>query len=508
MPISGQIASLRGSLAALAERLGLPENELRNKEGADGLSAGTSLEPDRLALVSQADLDTWLTDFGEALAIHCELLGEPGGPDAEELWWRAASRSRSALEPLLAHARQYQSRIEVTVEIDKRKIADAVSRALKEDGAPRLDVTNVVLFFNAGSLQRVLSGDHLLFEDRFLAATKPQAADRLLLILLADAPGRLLGRFLAVFGKDHLDGARSFLAGAPPLDRLRQARETVESESIWDDRPRLLTPDFLEITAEDGLEPQREELARLQNALAVGYLANRTVRRNGRMVSFFEGSRTVEVAVGEERRSTALYDLYRWVGKDPGTARAQLEIVRLVIASRVLVGEKSFEVLVATAPGLRAECETQLRILVDKNLVDSFERRERIEKLVRDYADEVSQRTTSLAAEVVDNTYKTVGLLVGVVIAYLLQPDQGSAVSCRSSLCTSSTWRSSATFTWPRSSGTTSPKSTVSSRRSGSSGGWRSSRPKRRSASLRSPLRMPSSTIDSNSPPPSTMASL
>jgi multisubunit Na+/H+ antiporter MnhB subunit len=429
VPVSQEIARLSAALRDLETALGVA---LGRNENANGMTGQATVPPERWKRIDQARLDGWFSQLGAALEeIRCELQGEEGGPEAMT-WVATPSRhDRAALEPLLDEARNFGSDVDVTVRIKKKPMEEDLAELLKAEGAVRLQELRIAVFFSAAALEGVLSrtdAHYRIFETHFLEAIGPASPDRLLLILVADVQGRLRGPYLAILGSDHLDEAADFLAAAGGFEVLVEARGLMSRECLWDQRAWLLTPDFFSLPVIDpgGLKACRSELRRLQNELSLPYLANWTLGEPGNQEAKFEGNRSVRI--GAEKAATAPHDLYVWAYADPKPARSKLEIVRRVVASRLPPGTRTFAELIASAADLLSECGVQLRVLMDDNLADSFERRERIEKLVRDYVDQVSRQIESLSKEVVDNIYKTVGLLVAVALAYLLKPDGGTAV--------------------------------------------------------------------------------
>jgi hypothetical protein len=433
MTIEDEISGRREALLELAGALGVPRESLAATENSTSLSGRATAAPETLGAIDQGRLDRWFVRLGKGLEIRCELRGDDGGAGpAAKLWEaKADSHARSSLLPVLDEAERYGRQVEVAFELKKGQLRDDLAQILGSTATAGPGDLQLVAFFFGEALQRILAalqGDYRSFEQEFLGAEDPDVRDRRLLVLVADLGGQLRGPYLAVQGADHLGEAAAYLASPASFDGLSKARELMRTECLWDDRPRLLAPEFFSLTAGDpvDLEPCQVALGRLRNQLTVPYLANWTVRSGEELVARFEADRSVRMDA--DGTSTKAFDLYNWVYGDPGTARTRLHLMRRVVASRLPPGERSFQEFVANAQDLMSECDLQLRMLMDENLGDSFEQRERIEKLVRDYVSEFAGQSASLSKEVVDNLYKTVGLLAGVALAYLLKPEQGITV--------------------------------------------------------------------------------
>jgi hypothetical protein len=418
MPLADDLASFRENLLEVADGCGIGHNVLKEGEIVNQITGNAGVDPDHLAKTDQDDLNRWFATFGRALTITL--------PD-DDLVFDLNSHNRSALDPIIQNAVDLGQKINIRISIRKSLLEGPLRAALggHED-------LRIVPFFFGQRLAEILSekdAHYGFFEEGFLQIeTNP--GDRRLLVLLADIPGRLQGPYLAVLGKDHLTEAARFAGANQPLAALGDVRKIAGGECVWDSRPKLLTPDFFQLDPERShdLGDCRRELLRLQNELSIRYLAHQTVGAPGQQVSTFMGSRTVEVGPGEEKSSDDLYQLYHWTYEEPKSARTKLEIVRRVVASRLPLSAAGVAEMAQNAKGLLSEAKVQLRVLVDENVVKSFERRERVEKLVRDYADGIAKQIQALTRELVDNVYKTAGLLLGVVVAYLLKPDQGPLV--------------------------------------------------------------------------------
>lgn len=425
MPVAQEIESFRAALLVVARELGLDPEALWASEDAEGASASARVPPERLENLDPGRLSSWLTALGGALEIRFWLKEEEGGPREMEEVATAASHDKARFVPLFAEARRFGRPVNVKVEVKKEPLE---ARIRTVAGVPWPADLRTVIFFSGASLAVILSAaDYRYFEKVFLGASGPEEPDRLLLVLVADAPGRLAGGFLTVLGNDHLEEAGAFAVSPAAFERLRAARELVGRKSQWTARPWLLTPDFfaLDEATSSGLESVKKELVRMRNELSISYLANRTEPLDGTLGATFEGTRSVQIPVLAEPEAPGPYELYRWTYGDPESARTRLEIVRRVVAARLPEGEPGFRLLVREARSFLSEAGVQLRILIDENVVRNFERWQKVEDLARDYSDKAADRIRGLTREVADNVYKTAGLLLGVAVAYLLKPDQG-----------------------------------------------------------------------------------
>jgi hypothetical protein len=436
MPVEADLQELLATLADLAKGLGFAPGDLRESEEVATLVFGKPVEAEGLELIEPERLKRWFGRFGAALKIELEIPAELGASKGMSRSLTAKRHPQGILSDLSAESTKYGVPVEATVTITKGVLGKSLGLV---DARNEL---RVLPFFFAERLQKILSEtDFLSFEKDFLVdPVKGRICGRLLL-LVADTGGQIRGPFLAIMGNDQLDQAKAFSRSGASLRRLSVAHELMSEECNWNgERPKALTPDFFILTTPGDLQGCRAELLRLQNELSLPYLADRTIKEQGKLEVIFEGTRAITILVEEERRSAAPYLLYRWAYRDLKSAATRLEIVRRVLSSGLHSGPGIFQTLVQRGPELVSECGVQLRVLIDQDLTESFERRERVDKMVREYADEIHKQIASLARELVNDAYKTAGLLLGVVIAFLLEPDQRPTVLILSAAALSSAY--------------------------------------------------------------------
>jgi hypothetical protein len=415
-------------LRELGGALGLDEQGLIHAEAVDVVSWRGDVALDLLRRITQKDLDRWQTAFGGALSIDVELAAEEDGSEARA--WEA-SDGEAALHLLVEYAQNYVGEVNLGWTLDKGILLD--QQLAGNDGKHGRTAIARLFFFVRRLRETLHQSDFRTFEEGLLGVEDSDAgpADRSLLVLVADVPGWLDGSFVTVAGHDHWDQAAAVLGRKDPFDRLASDREIRRLNCAWSEPPRLLTPAFVDLDdgeAAGDLALVHAELMAIRHRLAAAYLASRSEKQNATLRSTFEGQRSVTLTLGAESEAPKLFGLYQWAYGEPQVARTKLMIVRRVVASQLPVGTEDFGILVKNAEGVLKECVIQLRILVDRNVVESFEWRRKFDTLVRGYLDEVGASVRALAREVVDNVYKTAGLLLGVGIAYLLKPSEGRLV--------------------------------------------------------------------------------
>ena len=437
-PLSGELASWLGTLSDIAGSLWgeLPKG-FAGADGTDAFAPSGPTSGAQLSKVTQQDLDRWFEAFGDALTVRADESVSGAAWEAD-----AGDHDLAGLTSFLAQTNRLQApQITAGLTVYKAQLSQRIELALPGI-APRL---RIVPFFFAAGLAQALSTadpeDPESFEKDFLAGEDGEPpADRRLLLLVADASGRLTGPWLAVLGNLDDDAFGGFSPSTPIMPDLAEVLKLLRDLRGNEGPARLgITPDFFVVEKSPGVKDESSldgvarQLTRLQNRLVVPFLANRTGDKPEDLV--FEGSRTAVVALGDEPTSRHPYELYRWVFEEPRPARTKLEIARRVIASHLLADTpaENFRELVRFSRRILDDSKVQLRLLTDSNVAASFDRQQKMHDAVGSYVDATGERIRALGKEVVENVYKTVGVLVGVAIAYLLKPDQGPKLASAAS---------------------------------------------------------------------------
>ena len=439
----------------VAPCLGFEPEQLKREEDPAAIKVRSEDDVDPadtpLRHLAQGDLDRWFRLFGRALEIRVEVrAGEPVDP-----WTADASGHDAAdLARLIREAEQRtDARLDVHLTVEKAFLVERLRQDLHRDVGPPgrdpapgeaapADLAVHFFFFAAAFEDSLEKRDELGFEKTFLAPCRG-ARLRPLLVLLGDEPGRLRGPYLAVLGGADVGKAPVFVAGAAATEPLGERWEVMKDECQWDQRTRCLTPDFLELDDWQGLAGCRRQLLRLTDRLVLPFLADTTNRSDPgelecefkgerRQATFLtgveQGSESAAVKQGPqsaEERSKAFLALYRWAYESPREAGSRLAIVRRLIAAKEWLPAPSFALLVDSAPALREQCVYQLRLLIEDNVFETFRERQKIADRIRAYTDGVGDRIRGLSKEMVDNTYRTVGLLVAIALAYIFDPGLG-----------------------------------------------------------------------------------
>ncbi len=272
--------------------------------------------------------------------------------------------------------------------------------------------------------------------------------ERRALVALCEGSGYLAGIALEVIGA----------AGPAPAEwltltpqawrrfarRAAQARKLRDDESAWSGLDLPFMPDHLRVTSRmPGLEAVAERLSALRAAVAACALAS-DLAPDGRMVTLrFAGTRPATLrldlstppdapvsgagqALDEE--PDALIALADWAYRDASPDR--LAIARDALGGELPVAtETTLEGARAAAGPALGAARANLTLYLRGATARYFQLRGAAQEAISGYADATRKAVSDLTSDVVDNLFKTVGLIAGVVIAGLIEPTASRPVA-------------------------------------------------------------------------------
>lgn len=431
------------TVAQIGAALALPPDRLARAEALDRLELDTDLPLSVVESWEAPAVRGWFSRLGADLRMDLTLSA---GDTTVSL--RAGRDPSQALADLLASARQaaQDTGEEVTISV---RLAVAKSRAheglvallaLRPEylGTPEmLARTKVAVFYSAAAFERLI-GLHALgdWERLGLASEHGRAV-----VLLCDRAGYLAGVALEVLGvRDETEprwltisraGFRQF------RQRAEQMRALYDEEGSWVSAPRVLTPFHLRVESRaSGLEDTAARLAELQAGLAAAYLAD-TVQTSthNELILRFAGARPaicrIPAKTATGRGEQPYYELARlsaWA-YDNATPD-KLAIARECLAHELPHGgDLPLAGIERVAPAALEAAKANFTLYLRRNSEQYFAVRQKVLDAVSEYASAVRKAVSDLTGEVTDNVYRTVGLLVGVVIAGLIQPSLSLGVA-------------------------------------------------------------------------------
>ncbi|HLY30571.1 MAG TPA: hypothetical protein VKQ36_06060, partial [Ktedonobacterales bacterium] len=451
-----RLRTLSATVAQIGDELTLTTDRLAANESLDRLELTTTLNIDDLLAREEtllAQVNGWFATLGSDLALDLALTGLE--PDALPV--NAALRiersPQAALQGFLASARAVAetqgadvgASVRLTVGKTQTLLAAQALCASRPEwlGQPEAqELTTLAVWYHAAAWNRLITlGTLPLWERRGLAR-----ADDRTLVVVGDAPGYLAGLALEVVG---LADSREETTAIPWLpvtraawrrfvERDAQMRQLRGEEGSWASAPTVVTPERLRVTLrQPGLEVTAERLATLQAGLAAAYLANN-------VEGALEGSSAHEVTLrfagarpavcrlplrpdsAEDTDATAYQEgalarLTAWAYRD-GTPD-KLAIARECLSGELAAGAQvSLAQLERVAPQALEAAKANFTLYIRQNTAQYFSLRAAAQDAVASYSEATRKAVSDLTGDVVDTTYRTLGLLVAAVIADLLQP--------------------------------------------------------------------------------------
>ncbi len=467
-PQLDRLRTMGAVVAAVGNAFGIAPVRLSEAEAIDRLELTANLRMDDL-LAREHGLLThvsgWYDTLGTDLTLDLALSGlDPDAtPIAASL--RARRDPQSGLRGFLDATRDVAETqgddVGVTIRIAIGKtlaLAEAAKLAASRPewlGEPEaLEQTTVAVFYHHSAWERLLTPRALpLWEQRGLAREHGRAC-----VIVCDAPGYLAGVALDMVGAQETRRIPwltiSRAAWRRFEERDAQTRRLRAEEGAWANAPAVVTPDRLAATLRlPGLEATALRLAQTRAALAAAYLASSvegglgdasgpTLRFAGPRPAICHlrpmeptdaasviGSAVATVGVvadgarGEaDEPGDALARLAAWAYRDG--APEKLAIARECLGAELPAGAQVTLAQVADAaiPALEA-AKANFTLYIRRNTAQYFTLRATAQDAVASYGEATRKAVSDLTGDVVDTTYRTLGLLVAVIVADLIQPN-------------------------------------------------------------------------------------
>ncbi len=463
-PEEAALAALRG-MGEMARALGLAfgfsQDALAAAEVFDRVEGNINRTVAEIAGVEDAALRQAFALFGDDLELDLSLSGlDPSlDPVTAELRagrdpLRALADFRAAAEDVAATQGDSVS-VDVRLRIGKTAALAQAQRLLAARAAkavaPEAPVACVVFYAEAALWRLLAPRAGSLWRER-----GPGGDERRALVALCEGTGYLAGVALEVIGA----------AGPAPTEwrtltpqawrrftrRVARARKLRDDESAWSGLDLPFMPDHLRVTVRmPGLEAVAERLAGLRVAIAACALAS-DLTSDGRVAMLrFAGTRpatlrldlaapsaapvppATDAGPGQDEEPDALIALADWAYRDASPDR-------LAIAREALGGELPIAAE-ATLDGVRAAAgpalgaaRANLALYLRRAAERYFQLRDAARDAINGYADATRKAVSDLTSDVVDNLFKTAGLIAGVVIAGLIEPTASRAVATLAAL--------------------------------------------------------------------------
>ena len=447
-----RVRALGEAAQAVGAALGLTADELATSEAFDRVERFIALTVEQVAALDPAEARGWFVALGDDLELALTLEGLDSSFDPVSADLRAESDPADDPAAALASFQQAAHEVAATqgdsVSVGVRlRIGKALAQRLAQQalalrraalGAAALAPEVALMFYSAAACERLLTLRAAPeWERRGLGG-----AEARLCVLLCDAAGYLAGPALEMIG---LVGAvepdwlpMSQAAWRRFAERAATERRLREAESAWSGVSLALTPDHLRVAPrgaalDGGLERIAAQLQTLRAQVGACALASHVERsersEQAGLLARFAGARPAvallaSAAPGDELTAAsaqAIIALAEWAyrGASPDT----LAIARQALAETLPAGAMlTLEQLAAAAGPALDAARANLAIYLRGATERYFQLRATAQQTVSGFAEATRTAVASLTSDVTDNLFRTVGLIVGVLIAWLIEP--------------------------------------------------------------------------------------
>lgn len=439
-----QLVSFADLATEVGESLGISPDRLARAEALERLEITTRLSIAGLRRWNTAQVKRWFTVFGDDLEIDLLLAGLDVEYSPPECLLRAGHDPQRTLEQFMEAVEDLQTSqgneldMEARLSIAKTRALASVRGLLSTrpdfPGSAELQsATTLVFFYGARSLTKLLQFGALPeWERRGLVELGGRTV-----IVVGDTSGYLAGMALEIIGAQQ-EREPEWLTFSRPawrqfLERAEDVRRLQAEESNWPSSPRVLTPAHLHLVElAASLEDLAAPIEKMCAALAACYLASTVSGDPGATLTLrFAGTRPPFCRLAQEvvdpassttpRTNGAVWRLMAWAYHHASADK--LAIARECLAHELPPGvEVSLINLDEVASGALEAAKANLILYLRGNSTQYFQLRQQALELVTRYAADVRKTVSDLTGDVVDNVYRTIGLLLGVVIAVLIQP--------------------------------------------------------------------------------------
>ena len=449
---------LGATVAEIGTTLGGEDDALWRGEALDVIERRYRCSVPQMLTLSVARVEAWFATLGSDLTLDLALAGLDPDAEAVAATLRSDRGPGQALRSFATAARAiYETQGDDVVAEVRLRVAKvqalAAAEALRScageaphhhPSAPEQRAANtpppgtdaLAVFYCTAACARFLSATNIAaLEEVGLLSDDGRA-----FIVVCDAPGYLAGPALEVVGADGREprwlpmtqaARRRFAA------RAAAQRQMLAEEVNWQAAPDILTPAHLRVEVRSaGLEEVARPLAWLRAEVAAAYLASAAHGEWQSTVTVrFAGPRPAFCTLGAANMETdgpdapsALARLAEWAyaSAAPETLAIARECLARELPSGVSVSLADVERL--ASPALEA-AKANFALYVRGKTQQYFALRQSAQEAVATYAESVRKAVSDLTGDVVENVYRTAGVIVGVVIAGLIQPSASPVVA-------------------------------------------------------------------------------
>lgn len=246
-----------------------------------------------------------------------------------------------------------------------------------------------------------------------------------LLILLCDVDGIASGSNIEILGLDSwTNGLNKLNIEESSLKKVDNALTFRADEVNWEGFESHLTPYHLNIHINNlNRKDIANVLAERLNMITVAYLANQVILKKGGFECHFKGyKKTIVFALPNAHQSELVYKLFYWIFDNSSSDK--LDIVRHIITLRAPGGGNENYIDILNGAGdVLGSAKDNFQTFIKQSVEFYFDTRSKISDYLQKFNEDIGLKISSLASELIENLYKTVGVILGVAITIVLDPN-------------------------------------------------------------------------------------
>lgn len=284
--------------------------------------------------------------------------------------------------------------------------------------------TKCILYFSIDKLSTSITETNF----QTLQRTFVPNSEKYIVILIANASGYARGSNIEILGHDFWEIRffdKSFYdesSGNKILDAL-SIRDT---EVSWVHDSSQITPYHFAINFSK-ITPLSicNTFNYLCDCLCISFIANKVAQSSEGIIADFSGYQHVKIQFPQQIKPEAkseIFPLFQWAYENSSSDK--LEIIRNLISLRLSKNSlENFEILLNEGRQILESSKGNFRFLIKKSVEQYFDNKLKLSEYLQKNNKTIGENITNIATEMINNVYKTIGIILGVIITSLISPN-------------------------------------------------------------------------------------
>jgi hypothetical protein len=253
-------------------------------------------------------------------------------------------------------------------------------------------------------------------------------SEEMILILLGDIFGSASGPCLKIYGRDTwLNINIEKIMRDFDTNKIKEIVQFREQECHWELNPFTITPFHFHINRLESqlLDKVNDAFGKIKNRLCIAFIANRTSLINKDYLQCeFEGYKRIKISLepsSGELTTNTLYELFIWGYQSFSSDK--IDILRQIISLQLGENPRSnFSRLIELSENILISAKSNFHLFLKGNVDRYFEKREQVSEYLQKITEDINKNISDITLELVNNIYKTIGVIIGILIAALVKP--------------------------------------------------------------------------------------